>query len=257
MKTHWSLMVRTLSIAVLAASVSACTIITSPEQLPKNDEDASSYNANLGLQYLERGQLELANEKLTKALEQDDKNSLAHISMAQLQFEIDKPDVARRHFRRAVALEPDNADNRNAYGVFLCSTGDLDAAEKEFSAAASNPFYQTPEFALDNAGLCMLDNNRLGDAEYYFLKALQANPKFGNATLHIAELRFLENRLTIADAFLSRFHDVSPVTSASLWLGARIQERLNNTKAAKSYAKRLLNQFPNSVEAGAYLAQPN
>lgn len=257
MKTNWFLMVRTVSAVVLAVTVSACTIVTAPNPREKNDEDASTFNANLGLQYLERGNLELANEKLTKALEQNDKNPLAHISMAQLQFAIDEPDVARRHYRRAVALEPDNPDNRNAYGVFLCSTGDVEAAEKEFVTAASNPFYQTPEFALDNAGLCLLDNNRLEDAEYYFLKALQSNPQFGSATLHIADLRYQENRLTIADAFLSRFHDVSNVTSESLWLGAQIQRSLNNRQGADSYVQRLLNQFPNSKEAGAYLAQPN
>ena len=114
MKTNWFLMVRTVSAVVLAVTVSACTIVTAPNPREKNDEDASTFNANLGLQYLERGNLELANEKLTKALEQNDKNPLAHISMAQLQFAIDEPDVARRHYRRAVALEPDNPDNRNA-----------------------------------------------------------------------------------------------------------------------------------------------
>lgn len=257
MNTDWPRLVRILCAVVLAAFVSACTIVTAPDPRPKDDEDASTFNANLGLKYLERGNLDLANEKLTKALEQDDKNPLAHISMAQLQFAIDKPDVARRHYRRAVSLDPDNADNRNAYGVFLCSTGELEAAEKEFVTAASNPFYATPEFALDNAGLCLLDNDRLEDSEYYFLKALQRNPKFGNATLHIAELRYLENRLTIADAFLSRFHDVSEETAASLWLGAQIQRSLNNRAGADAYAKRLLNLFPNSTEAGAYLAQPN
>ncbi len=257
MKTDWALAVRSLVVIAMAMTLMACTIVTTSPKRTTDDEDAASFNAKLGLQYLQRGDLELANEKLTKALEQDSKNSLAHISMAQLQFAIDKPEVARKHYKRAVALDPDNADNRNAYGIFLCSTGDVEGAEREFDKAASNPFYDTPEYALDNAGVCMLEAGRLKDAEGYLLKALQRNPKFGNAYLHIAELRFKERRLTIAESYLARHHDTSPISSASLWLGLQIQRDRGNVSAADSYAKRLLNEFPNSLEAGAYLAQPN
>jgi len=256
MKTDWNSVVRGCLAILIVMSVSACTITTTTQKRTTDDEDASNFNAKLGLQYLQRGELELANEKLEKALEQNSRNALAHVTMAQLQFAIDKPTVAQKHFKRAMSLEPDNADNRNAYGIFLCSTGEVDAAEIEFEKAASNPFYETPEYALDNAGVCMLESNRLSDAEKYLLKALRRNPQFGNAYLHIAELRFKERRLTIAESYLKRHHDISSFSSASLWLGLQIQRDAGRASAADSYAKRLLNEFPNSKEAGAYLAQP-
>lgn len=248
---------RSISVLAFALVFSACTIVTSAPPRPTDDEDAATFNANLGLQYFQRGDLELANEKLSKALEQDSNNSLAHITMARLQFAIDEPDVARGHYKKALSIEPDNADNRNAYGIFLCSTGDIDGAENEFNKAADNPFYETPEFALDNAGVCMLDAGRLQDAEKYLLEAVRQNPQFGNAFLHIAELRFMERRLTIAESYLDLHHKNSPVSSASLWTGLQIQRDRGNAQAADEFAKKLLNEFPNSQEAGALLAQPN
>ena len=241
--------VRSLSALAFALLFSACTIVTSPPPRPTDDVDAATFNANLGLQYFQRGDIELANEKLSKALNQDENNALAHITMARLQFAIDKTEVARSHYKRALAIEPDNPDNRNAYGIFLCSTGDLGAAEVEFQKAAENPFYSTPEFALD-AG-------RLSDAEKYLLEAVRRNPQFGNAFLHIAELRFKERRLTIAESYLDLHHKNSPVSSASLWTGLQIQRDRGNLHEADVFAKKLLNDFPNSQEAGALLAQPN
>jgi type IV pilus assembly protein PilF len=257
MNTTWTQWIRTSVLLAVVAASSACTIVTTTAKRTTDDQDASTFNAKLGAQYLQRGNLELANEKLLKALEQDANNPLAHITMARLQFSIDKNEVARKHYKRAVALEPDNADNRNAYGIFLCSTGDVAGAELEFKQAAENPFYGTPEFALDNAGVCMLEVGRLEDAETYLIKALQRNPQFGNAYLHLAELRFRERRLTIAESYLSRHHDTSPISSASLWLGVQIHRDRGNRSTADSFAKRLLNEFPNSQEAGAYLAQAN
>ena len=60
----------------------------SRELTPEKRQDAAQYNAQLGAQYLQRGDLDQAQEKLLKALEQDDKNALAHITYANLQSRV-------------------------------------------------------------------------------------------------------------------------------------------------------------------------
>jgi len=256
MNIVWVKSLRTTLLGGLIFITSACTIVTSPNKRSTDEESAADYNANLGAQYLQRGDIQLANEKLTKALEQDNNNANAHIAMAQLQFAIDQPKVALRHYKRAMSLDPDNADNRNAYGVFLCSTGDVDSAMREFDKAATNPFYETPEFALDNAGVCMLEAGRFDEAEDFLTKAIRRNPQFANAFLHVAELRYNERRLTVADAYLARYHALNDFSPASLLLGFEIQREGGYQTEAKQYADLLLNKFPDSTEAGAYLARP-
>lgn len=231
-----------------------CVSVSSgPKQRPT---DAAQYNAQLGAKYLQRGELELARSKLTKALEQDDENALAHRVYAQLQQRVGQDDSARTHFQSAIQLDPDDAEHRNGYGIFLCQAQDFDAAEAEFMKAAENPYYRTPEYALDNAGLCMLEADREDAAEGYLRRALRSNPKFANAYLHMAELMHRKQRMTVADAYYQRYLAYGRQTPESLLLGVGIKRDSGDIRAAERFASQLLNDFPASREAGEYLSRP-
>ncbi|MBX2825051.1 MAG: type IV pilus biogenesis/stability protein PilW [Gammaproteobacteria bacterium] len=227
--------------------------------VPVSDEqsrDASRYNAELGAKYLQRDDLEQARIKLEKALAQDKKNADAHVSYGRLQQRVGRNKDARKHFVRAIGLKPEVAEYRNSYGVFLCEIKDYDAALTEFKKAADNPYYKTPEYALDNAGLCMLDSDNLVKAEEFLRDALRTNPRFPSALLHMSELTYRQRRLTVADAYLMRFREYSSETPQSLSLALNIQRDMGNIQVAESYANKLLGDFPTSREAGEYLARP-
>ncbi len=242
------------AVAVLMLLLQACAG-SGGNKLPTNSEEASKFNAQLGAQYLQRGELEQAREKLTKALEQDDDNALAHVTYAKLQYRVDDQASANKHFKRALQLEPDEAEHRNSYGIYLCEVQRYDLALKQFESAAENPYYETPEFALDNAGLCMLDAERLDDAEGYLRDALRVNPKFANAYLHMAELMHRHQRLTVSEAYFERHGVYGSDTSESLWLGYQIKRDTGDSVGSQNFASQLLDEFPSSEEAGEYLTQ--
>lgn len=238
---------------VLGLFVQACV---SPGLSDKKSGEAAQYNAQLGAEYLQKNELEQARDKLEKALVQDKNNALAHVTYGQLQYRVDNTAKAHEHFKRAVELEPDQADHRNNYGVFLCQIKEYEAAEKQFSAAANNRYYKTPEYALDNAGVCMLDAERLDQADDYLRKALQINPTFANTYLHMAELLYKRERLTVADAYFQRYMSYGRETPESLLLAIQIHRDTGKAVEAEQYASKLLNDFPNSREAGEYLSRP-
>lgn len=244
------------AVLVLAAVLVLQACAGGGEKSAKKSQDAAQYNAQLGAQYLQRGELDHAREKLLKALEQNDKNALAHVTYAKLQFRVKQLAKADIHFKRALQLEPDDAEHRNSYGIYLCEVDKFDEAQKQFRAAADNPYYRTPEFALDNAGLCMLDAERLADAETYLREALRVNPQFANAYLHMADLMHRHKRLTVADAYFQRYNVYGNQSAESLWLGLKIRRDAGDLKGAETYAGQLLNQFPASHEAGEYLSRP-
>jgi len=223
----------------------------------KDAEKAAQLNAQLGSELLQDGKLAQARDKLEKALKQDRKNALAHLTYGQLQQVVENPARARIHFRKAIELEPDRASHRNSYGVFLCQVKEYEAAEKQFRVAANNKFYETPEFSLDNAGVCMLDSDQLDKAEGYLRKALQINPKFGNAYLHMAELLYKRQRLTVAKAYYENSRTYGADTPRSLLLGIQINRATGETAQAEQLATKLLNDFPRSREAGEYLSRPS
>lgn len=240
-------------VLVFALGLQACATLGAPS---KKEKDAAQFNAQLGAQYLSRGDLDQARDKLTKALDQDDNNALAHASYAQLQFRVKNNAEARNHFNRALKIDPDNAEHRNSYGIFLCQVEDYDEALKQFRLAADNPFYKTKEFALDNAGICMLDANRLDQAESFLREALREEPQFANAYLHMADLQHRRQRLSIADAYYQRYQEKATQTPESLLLGLKIKRDSGDIRTAEQYASQLLNDFPASKEAGEYLSRP-
>lgn len=257
MKTERSLWALTRYILILSTVGLLQACASGGELSEDKREDAAQFNAQLGAQYLRRGELDQAQEKLLKALDQDNNNALAHVTYANLQSRVGRNDSAETHFERALELDPDEAEHRNSYGIFLCEVEKYDLAQQQFRVAASNPYYRTPEFALDNAGLCMLDANQLTAAEGFLREALRVNPQFGNAYLHMADLLHRQARLSVADAYYQRYQVHGSETAESLWLGVKIKRDMGDTPTAEAYAGRLLNQFPASDEAGEFLSRSN
>lgn len=237
------------SLSVLLPSLLLSACISTGEVVAKNETQASQFNAELGAKYLLRGELDQAREKLEKSLQQDPNNSTAHINYARLQQDIEQYDQASVHFKKALQLEPDESQHRNSYGVFLCETGRTSEAIEQFRLAAENPFYKTPEFALDNAGLCLLDAQQLDEAEIFLRDALRRNPRFANALLHMADLTLQQERLQFADAYFGRFQQYSQDTPQSLLLGMNIKKAQGDGGAARVFRDRLLSEFPQSREA--------
>ena len=127
------------ALAALAALVTLSPVCGGRGLPEPDDAAAAQYNAQLGANYLQRGELNQARAKLESALGQDDGNALAHATYAQLQQRIGDGDKARVHFERAIAIEPDEAEHRNAFGAFLCGAGDVEAAQREFAIGRLRP----------------------------------------------------------------------------------------------------------------------
>ena len=72
-----------------------------------------------------RGKLELAFEKLEKALKFDSSYVDAHTVIAVLYERINDQRKAAEHYKRAAELAPRNGAVNNNYGTFLCRTGKL------------------------------------------------------------------------------------------------------------------------------------
>lgn len=219
------------------------------EAVDTQAREAARINTQLGTEYINRGQYEVALEKLKKALRADRRYAPAHTVIAILYERLGDSEQAGTHFSEALKLTPDNGEVNNNYGGFLCRNGGGDDALKYFDRALQDPFYRTPAVAMANAGVCALDLGQLDKAEAYLRKSLAYDPEFPDALLPLAGVSYQEQEYLRARGFLQRYEAVAAATAESLMLGYRLETRLQNERGAEQYRDLLVQQFPASPEA--------
>jgi len=210
---------------------------------------ASNVNADLGIRYLQAGRLQLANEKLQKALNQDPNSLAANHYYAILQQRLGDTNKARQYFSKAVNISPKDPEVRNNYGSFLCDNGQAQAAIQQFSSAINDPLYKTPEFAYTNAGICLRKTGNHAKAEEYFRNALRKKSAFPSALLEMAGLYSDRKQYPRAQAFMSRYESVGKSTPKALELCSIINQKMNDIAKSESCKSALLRLFPESKEA--------
>lgn len=219
-------------------------------QTPEVKREVVSSNINLAIAYLNEKDYEKALEKLDKAKEADPNYAPIYNMYGLLYQQLEQPREAEKNFRRAIRLDSSDSSTLNNYGRFLCQQNQVDEAEEAFLKAAGNPLYKTPEIALTNAGLCLDRNDQKEQAEEYYRKALQIDPKIPQALLGMCAIRLGQNNHLSARGYLSRYMEVARHTPRSLWMGIQIETVLGDKDAVSSYALLLRNSFPDSDEAG-------
>src|SRR5690554_6171112 len=212
---------------------------------------AADINTRLGVGYFERGDLQLAHEKLERAIEFDSSHVPAHLTLALVQERLGRNERARRHYREAARLAPEDGATLNSFATFLCRQGEFEESEAYFDRATADPFYTTREVAHANAGACALDGGKPERAERQLREALSINAGYPAALYHLARLYEQQDDAFRARAFLQRFEAEAGEDPAALALGYRVERRLGNEQEAERYLQRLELNFPDSAEARA------
>ncbi len=231
---------------VLAVLLTACGASTGTPRsnVDADSRDAAALQVKLGRGYMEQGDLETAMDKLQRALQIDPRSVDAHTMLAVLNDRIRRPVQAESFYRKAVQLAPDNGEVNNNLGAFLCGTGKYQEADAYFLKAVDDPFYRSPAAALSNAGVCALKANDSVKAERYFRQVLNNQPTNATALYEMARLSHARQDDLRARAFLQRLEASSPPDPVALELGRSIETRLGDAAAARRYATRLKDEFP-------------
>jgi len=243
---------------VLAAVLAGCAANNSSEIDPRRAGSsvdrvspvrAAEVNTRLGVGYLERGELQVAMQKLELAVSQDPEHVPAHLALGIVYESIDRNDQALEHLRTAVRLAPDDGGAHNSYAALLCQTGQYAEADRHFRAALDDPFYATPGVALANAGSCARRDGRLEDAEGYLRESLEYDPENRTALFNMAMLSFDHNEPLRARAFLQRLEASGGLGARALLLAVEVERALGSEPEAERYAAALKERYPDSPQA--------
>jgi len=243
MTISWRVLLSLLVLAVAAGCTSA------QESSKVSEEDAARFNVQLGMNYMRRGELMEARDKLERAVDQDPSFAGAHAALGILYERVGDISGARARLQRATQLDPENPNIVNAYGGFLCRHGEREQGMRYFERAATNAYYKTPEVAWTNAGVCARGVPDFELAETYLRRALEVNRTYGAALLQLADLYLEAGNWLQARAFVQRYEAVESATPYSLELGRNIEQAAGDIAAAREYERRLRREFPQSAES--------
>lgn len=135
----------------------------------------------LGEAYLAQGNITGALRELLKAepvLSQDYhlQHALGHAYSAK-----GKPDLALKHFKKAVVLKPDFAQGWNSLGTVYLKMERWDDAIESCNRALDELLYATPHFALNNLAEAYRGKKDYARSVDAYKEALQREPRFALA----------------------------------------------------------------------------
>ncbi|MFI8416606.1 type IV pilus biogenesis/stability protein PilW [Serratia sp. NPDC078593] len=221
---------------------------------PESDAAAGQTRLQLGLAYLQQGDLDAARQNLQKALDAAPHDYRPLLGMALYEQRTGNHAAAEQRYQRALKLAPGNGTVLNNYGAFLCSLGQYVAAQQQFSAAVLAPEYGQVADSLENAGYCFLKAGQNDEARRLLSRALKVNPDKGLPLLAEAEKQFGAGKRAQSQLMLDVYQHVLPASADSLWLQIRFAALAGRQDSVQRYGRQLARSFPQSKQYQQFLA---
>ena len=206
----------------------------------------------LAVGYFEQGQTKVALDELKQAIASDPTFPDAYNLRGLIYMRLHDMPKAEDSFRRAAALNPRDANVQHNYGWLLCQQGRYQESQRAFDAAMANPVYTGRAKTLMAQGLCQARAGRMEEAERSLARSYEldaANPITG---YNLASLLFRRGAFTRAQFYIRRLNNSELANAESLWLGIKVERRLNDQVAMRQLGEQLTKRFARSREATAF-----
>jgi type IV pilus assembly protein PilF len=237
------------------ALIGGCATTSDPAGTPSQNE-AARLNLQLGIGYMQTGRFEVAQDKLRRALQFDNRFAEAENALGVLHEETAEPSLAERHYRRALEIRPNYLLAKMNLGRLLCSAGNTDQGRALFLEAATHPEQATPEVAYTGAGVCSRIAENLPQAEQDLRQALEYNAFASSTLFEMASVSYEVNSYQDAQTYLERYHRRNRFTSDSLQLAIAIEQNLGNLQMQEYYSDLLHSHLSRSARATTINGMP-
>ncbi|RZJ19962.1 MAG: type IV pilus biogenesis/stability protein PilW [Haliea sp.] len=206
----------------------------------------------LAVGYFEQGQTNIALDELKQVIASDPTFPEAYNLRGLIYMRLNDMRQAEDSFRRAVALDPRDANTKHNFGWLLCQQARYEESLGQFAQALANPLYVGRAKTLMAQGVCQVRAGRLAEAEQSLARSYEldaANPVTG---FNLANLLYQRGDHTRAQFYIRRLNNSEQANAETLWLGIKVEQRLNDQVAMNQLGDQLRRRFPNARETAAY-----
>lgn len=233
-----------------APSFDSRTVSNSPSGGDDAKQRRSRVRYELAVAYFQRGQLDTALTEVKTALQVDPQMGEAYTLRGLIYSAQGEDALAEESFRRAIAINPRDADAMHNYGWALCQRKRYDEAAVQFQQALAVPQYPGVPRTLMTSGICEWRAGHLETAEATLKRAYDFDPTNPVIGVNLSEVLYQKGDFERARFYIRRVNQVDEaVNPQSLWLAARIEAKLGNPQGANEYGLKLRNRFPKSRES--------
>lgn len=224
--------------------------------MTESDEPDQRRRARLRVElasgYFEQGQPTVALDEIKQALATDPSFVDAYNLRGLVYMRLNDIPLAEDSFRRALALNPRDANVAHNYGWLLCQQARYSESMPIFGQAIANPTYTGKAKTLMVQGVCQMKAGQNSEAEQSLKQSYEldaANPVTG---YNLANLLYQRGDWALAQFYIRRINNSEMANAQTLWLGIKTERRLNNREAVLQLATQLKKRFAQSAEAAAY-----
>ena len=226
------------------------------EMVTDSDEPEVRRRARIRLElavgYFEQGQTTIALDELKQSLATDPEYAEAYSLRGLIYMRLNDFRFAEESFKKAIALNPQDSSVVHNLGWLMCLQARYPESFGLFSKALSNPQYGERAKTYRALGLCQLRAGLRGEAEASLLKSHEFDAANPVTAFNLALLMFQRGDFVRAQFYARRLNNSEMANAESLWLGVKVERRMENRDAMLQLAAQLMKRFPQSNEAAAY-----
>lgn len=227
------------------------------DRITASDEPESLKRARVRLElasaYFGRGQMNTALDEVKLSIAADPSLSAAFNLRGLIYASLGDESLAEQSFRRALQLDSRDADVMQNYGWYLCQQKRFDEAYALFNRALAVPQYLDSPRTLLTLGVCQARAGDLALAETTLMRAYEVDAGNPAVAVNLSEVLYQRGAFEGARFYIRRVNSLPEVANAqTLWLAARIENRMGNRQEADALSSKLKERFPQSAEAVAF-----
>jgi len=226
------------------------------EILTESDEGEARKRArirmDLALGYFEQGKTDIALDEVKQVIAADPSFPAAYALRGLIFMRLNDTRQAEDSFRRAVALNPRDADTLHNYGWLLCQQNRHEEAQRSFESAMSNVTYAGRAKTLMAQGICHARAGRTEDAERSLARSHELDATNPVTGYNLANLLYRKGDYSKAQSYIRRLNNSEYANAETLWLGIKVERRLNDSTAMRQLGEQLKKRFAQSREATSY-----
>ncbi|MBK6567853.1 type IV pilus biogenesis/stability protein PilW [Candidatus Aalborgicola defluviihabitans] len=245
----------TAVIGLTGCATNATGVASSGDFVTESDESDSHKRARLRLElaaaYFDKGQATDALDHLKQSIAADPNLFEAYNLRGLIYMRLNDLPLADESFRRALVINPKAASVQHNYGWMLCQQSRYPEAMQMFANALGNPTYGDRAKTWMAQGLCQQRGGQMADAENSLLRSYELDAGNPITAYNLSLILYQRGEFVRSQFYVRRLNNSELANSESLWLGIKVERRLENREAMAQLSSQLKKRFPQSREFSA------